>query len=187
METCINDFKIKNDIVLDKKMEEGFIRTTANKTFAVKFADHDSIFIVIHAKEPKQGQDAKLLANYIVAVGKEIDPNATVFAMCDTNLATLQVSTEFNNQLHEQGFSMSGNGQHITTRKKRSILHGQCYDKKKCLQLVEAPKDAIVSNLPMETIPPFPNNILLPSPEWASDHMLVGALFDYEKVFKTLV
>ena len=66
----------------------------------------------------------------------------------------------------------------LTTTKTRSILHGQCYDKNKCLKTVRGPKDRIVANagaLHSSTITPDIACIALPHRSWASDHCLVTA------------
>ena len=66
----------------------------------------------------------------------------------------------------------------VTTTKTRSILHGQCYDKNKCLKTVIAPKDRLVANagaLHTYLVTPDIARIALPHRGWASDHCLVTA------------
>merc|ERR1711908_215425 len=73
-----------------------------------------------------------------------------------------------------------------TTVKRRSILHGQCYDARKCEVTVRAPKDRIVAShgsLGRVAITPALEDAdcMLPSSLWASDHALVTSILSLSK------
>merc|ERR1711907_729251 len=112
------------------------------------------MFVVVHAKEPKTEAIGALVAIYCQKVIEDcrclirascvIDETTSGLSrswviVADTNIAKPSVAKSFADNMHAH---------HVpdelpTTAKHRSILHGQCYDIKKCNKTVTAPKDHI--------------------------------------------
>jgi hypothetical protein len=106
-------------------------------------------------------------------------------ALLDTNLATHDACTAFSERLgNNYGMESFPPPTVDTTVKQRSVLHGQCYDKKKCLKVVKGPKDKIAATKGLlsgkySVFPKIEETEGLPSHEWASDHALVSTTLTY--------
>jgi len=137
----------------------------------------------MHAKEPKTTVLSRALALFIERLAEMVP--APWVAMVDTkNMATAEIAESFQAQLLKDGQSSVPPPTIDTTSKHRSVLHGQCYSKKKCLVTVKAPKDRLVASADVSIVQVrvFPNiegggdiPITLPTPDWATDHCLVSA------------
>jgi len=143
----------------------------------------DVAFVVVHAKEPKSAPAAKVLGAFMASLAKAVATDASKIAiMSDTNLNSADLARAFADRLQTDGYEARPLPEVLTTAKQRSILHGQCYDTKKCLKLVTAPKDKIISAagaLSGASTYPLVSELGgagLPSDTWASDHCLAYAL-----------
>merc|ERR1711862_1066346 len=90
----------------------------------------------------------------------------------------------FGDVLIENGFEvLSPAGRYLTTQKTRSEMHGQIYDRRKCLQTVSVHKQFVAL---LQTVQEwecrnlasvYPNLKAepqdLPSPQWPSDHCML--------------
>jgi hypothetical protein len=159
---------------MEKKDRDGLIKTTAFKTMSciVPMSTSESespskwlVCVVIHAKEPKNALSVRALALFIhrlivsaqscasaaVCVAfPNCDTNCLDFssyvAMSDTNVASVRIASVFREQLGALSMEASPTDPNVaTTRKRRSKLHGQTYDDRKCHVTVTAPKDCIIS------------------------------------------
>jgi hypothetical protein len=177
---------------LDKKLVDGLVGTTALKTLVVLLGG--TFFMVVHAKEPKTEDVGALLAKYCQNVIKDCQDlarksgkydevqklhlSATSWVIVvDTNIAKEAIDKAFRENVRGQ---VVPSGEH-TTAKHRSILHGQCYDTKKCNKTVVAPKDHIIApegSLECQLIQPdLSKGMTLPTPHWGSDHSLLTAVY----------
>ena len=173
---------------IDAKTAKGFLSTTARKVLALRFlppsAAAGHVFLVVHAKEPKSAAAARVLADFMLELGGQMcqSREEKLVIMSDTNLGSAALAEQFAAQLGVGGFMAMPPPAVPTTAKMRSILHGQCYDAKKCGKLVMAPKDKVIAIAASLTGPAtFPELGVdgagggLPSASWASDHCLTHA------------
>lgn len=160
---------------ISEKDKNGLVGTTTKKTMIVDFS---SLRVInIHAKEPKERQAASTLAKYI----KTLSGSENWIALCDSNISSYDVGNEFKDQFDELVFPEPNVD---TTSKHRSLLHGQCYDREKCLVTVKASKDKIIvsSGLSFSNgkVSPDVNrddvNITLPTIIHPSDHCIVSGM-----------
>lgn len=103
--------------------------------------------------------------------------------MVDTNLPSVPLDDAFRGAIDAAGLQASP---YVwTTAKKRSRLHGQCYDNGKCHQTVRAAKDKFVARArdALYLLPLYPKlddpdtPVTLPKAMWPSDHVCVVANF----------
>jgi len=207
--------------VSDKDKES--LKTTAFKTFVMDVAvptgkmnakgAQETLpvrFLSVHAKEFKTEEGTKLMAAYLraLALAGEIQdsntPNAAV-VLLDSNTPDVAQSAVFDGALVANGFQVLSpvKAKYTTTRKQRSQMHGQIYDKKKCLQVVQAhktfaamiqqPADTPVWEALMETqedgtaraAVPCPDLaketlITLPHRDWPTDHCMLQVQLAYK-------
>ena len=185
MQQLLDEYEARGE-GLDAKMAKGCLDTTARKTMAVRFPDAPApiaalTFVNIHAKEPKTAAAAKLLADYTVRVGARAaggDAAPRLVAFLDANTAKQPIAEAFAAQLATHELETLPGSKVDTTAKMRSRLHGQTYDKNKCMKVVRAPKDALVAPTGLMSAPVITPDIktlcstALPSDIWASDHAL---------------
>ena len=102
--------------------------------------------------------------------------------MVDTNLAKETTDSAFRREVEASGLQVSASVP--TTSKRRSRLHGQCYDDNKCHKTVVAAKDKfVVTDGALELLPTVPDladdahPVTLPRETWPADHALVAAVF----------
>jgi len=170
--------------------------TTAKKTFVIDVKESKQSgrtqkmrFVSVHAKEFKSESATELLARYTKALagdlGKKDPPIAVI--MLDSNTSSKKMSESYAAALTKAGFhvlSPTDQG-YTTTRKKRSEMHGQIYDTKKCMQVVEAHKTFVAMikgttgvckeegwavahpNLPAD------KDTMLPNSQWPTDHCML--------------
>ena len=187
MSTCLEEAEA-HGVGLDAKERKGFLGTTAAKVMACRFPHahnaKEHTFVVMHAKEPKTPNSAHVLAAFVAALAKALNAPPKQFVLVsDTNLASAALASAFASRLGQDGYSAAPGPGVDTTAKQRSILHGQCYDTKKCLVLVASPKDKIIAvegSLSNEGTYPVIKELGhlrggLPSAAWASDHCLTYA------------
>ncbi len=196
MQGLIDEFEASG-AQIDAKEKKGLLTTTARKTLIICLAGSgiNLSVVVVHAKEPKKRETAQILAKFIQAVGKR-SPQPWI-AACDTNMASKAIGDPFEEEMKQVEHAMVPGMAQDTTSKHRSLLHGQCYNDKKCLKTVTAPKDKLIASkgLTFEGVSIFPPiqgtaAETLPTPAWASDHCIVTALcqipravlYDYEVV-----
>ena len=158
--------------------------TTARKSFAFRFPNVVAkLFLVVHAKEPKDEDQVRMLADFIKAIGNTdyevIKEGEQLVVMSDTNLSTEALALTFSGHLNEGGLQAVPGADIYTTAKKRSALHGQCYDEEKVHKMIQAPKDKVIAAegalTRAETFPNLSSDDSLPTNEWASDHCLTHA------------
>mmetsp|Transcript_16494 Transcript_16494/g.19509 ORF Transcript_16494/g.19509 Transcript_16494/m.19509 type:complete len:587 (-) Transcript_16494:17-1777(-) len=182
------------------------------------------ICVVIHSKEPKSALMTKALALFVsrmVSAAQEAAPRALLtmhphlqegeevapsdfsnfVVMSDTNVASHPTAQIFRDELAAHRLEASLDPSVITTRKKRSRLHGQCYDAKKCHVTVTAPKDCIITstasfvhNSTSDCVFPDINTIdgngaarTLPDSDWASDHCIVTSMISIKEPIRVTV
>jgi len=123
---------------VDKKDKKS-LGTTGLKT-AVLDTSNGLRFVCTHCKEFKTEAGTKLLTRYLHAVAGDARDRCIVI-LCDANTPNDRMAHVFEEGLHECGFQVLTPAASIrTTRKQRSELHGQIYDQRKCLKVVEAHK-----------------------------------------------
>lgn len=165
----------------DKKTVDAFEKTTTSRTMAVRL--DGVVFHVVHVKEPKTPDAVALLAAFLDAMRAHCatDADEAYAILCDTNIAKVKLDDAFRVNATDRGMQVS---QSInTTSKRRSRLHGQCYDTNKCHVTVKAAKDKFLANKrdTLALLPPFPllddpdNPCTLPTAAWPSDHGLIVA------------
>jgi hypothetical protein len=164
----------------DKKTTSAFEGTTAAKVLSVRL---DGVaYHALHAKEPKTIEAARLLARFLAAHAEAC--GAGPFAwLVDTNLAKDTTDAAFRTEVETLGFQVSASVP--TTSKRRSRLHGQCYDDAKCHKTVKGPKDKFVvaAGDTLELLPTVPDladethPVTLPRASWPTDHAFVAALY----------
>ena len=187
MSSCLEEAE-SHGVGLDAKERKGFLGTTAARVMACQFPHayeaKEHTFVVMHAKEPKTIHGAHILAAFVVALAKALDTPPPQFVLVgDTNLSSAALASAFAMRLRQDGYIATPGPDVNTTLKQRSILHGQCYDTKKCLVLGACPKDKIIAmegNLSSEGTYPVIERLRhsqggLPSAAWASDHCLTYA------------
>eukprot|EP00931_Biecheleriopsis_adriatica_P079162 TRINITY_DN52571_c0_g1_i1.p1 TRINITY_DN52571_c0_g1~~TRINITY_DN52571_c0_g1_i1.p1 ORF type:complete len:579 (-),score=93.95 TRINITY_DN52571_c0_g1_i1:27-1763(-) len=174
----------------DYKILSSF-KTSARKTLVVDFQNYLR-FVVIHAKEFKHPYGYQLLARYAKVLALMDDFPGMTAVVTDANTAKVEAQKAFILALEGLEFAVNpravdAQANTYTTQKKRSILHGQIYDKSKSDQLVSAQKDYIAVYQPTPTklyelkepysgaiMPDLSNaEALLPNDDWASDHSMV--------------
>ena len=190
MATCLEEAEGRGEgIASDVRWREdrkGLVGTTAARVLACRFPNasraREHTFVVMHAKEPKTPNGARVLAAFVGALAKALNaPPKRFVLVSDTNLGSAALASAFASRLGEDGYSAAPGPDVDTTAKQRSILHGQCYDTKKCLALVSAPKDKIVAmegRLSEWSTWPVVADLGgtgLPSASWPSDHCLTHA------------
>lgn len=178
----------KDDDKNKKTIQSLINSTTASKLTGCRFtkAPDDLVTFVMHCKEPKTNVEIDILTEFI----KKITNNYTKWLLLtDTNLNSIKDSEYFTKNLNDSGIlAMPSGPDSNTTSKERSILHGQCYDKKKCLKQVMAPKDKIIMSETLESTnevdiyPKLSDNKLL-SRKWPSDHCGVSTTIKLKNVF----
>jgi len=183
MQSCLDESE-----GLDKKAVQGALDTTARKVLALSFPAVEATFVTVHCKEPKTAAAAMCVARFIKRIGDAAAiPQATVVppplvAMIDGNFAKAALVEAFNEAIGQFGMAAVPDASVPTTTKRRSILHGQCYDTSKCMLTVRGPKDKILAPKEMlsqcEVFPDTSQNGGLPSVSWASDHKLVTAVLN---------
>jgi len=169
---------------LDEKTLDGLTRTTASKTLAVEI--DSTLFVVVHAKEPKTTSAARALAAYLKAivgmwkstVGVEHSNRWVILS--DLNLGKKATADAFAEEWGGEA-SIEPGSSVATTCKQRSILHGQAYDTNKCHVVVKAPKDKIIASggcLSSPSVTPdlSSDSVCLPTSLWASDHSQISAV-----------
>lgn len=190
MQSCLDESE-----GLDKKAVQGALDTTARKVLAVSFPALGATFVTVHCKEPKTAAAAMCVARFIKRIGDaaaspqaallDDQTGATVVppplvAMIDGNFAKAALVEAFDEAIGQYGMAAVPAASVPTTTKRRSILHGQCYDTNKCMLTVSAPKDKILAPKEMlsqcEVFPGMSQTGGLPSVSWASDHKLVTAV-----------
>ena len=163
----------------DKKTMAAFEGTTAAKVLSVRL---DGVaYHALHAKEPKTPEAAELLAKFLAAHAAAC--GAGPFAwLVDTNLAKETTDSAFRREVEASGLQVSASVP--TTSKRRSRLHGQCYDDNKCHKTVVAAKDKfVVTDGALTLLPTVPDladeahPVTLPRETWPADHALVAAVF----------
>lgn len=204
---------------IPKKERDGLVKTTAFKTMAciVPISESNTkwlVCVVIHAKEPKNSLSVRALSlfvNRMVISAQACGPAVVVSAfpdidkdcqcdfsnfvvMSDTNVSCPKIASVFRDHLSIHALEVSPADPNVsTTRKRRSKLHGQTYDKRKCHVTVTAPKDCIISaqgtllhTKGSECV--FPNingddpstsdnePRTLPDSGWVSDHCIVTSI-----------
>ena len=182
MQGLIDEFEASG-AQIDAKEKKGLLTTTARKTLIICLAGSgiNLSVVVVHAKEPKKRETAQILAKFIQAVGKR-SPQPWI-AACDTNMASKAIGDPFEEEMKQVEHAMVPGMAQDTTSKHRSLLHGQCYNEKKCLKTVTAPKDKLIAckGLAIKGVSIFPPiqgaaAETLPTSAWASDHCIVTAL-----------
>ena len=206
MHSVIEDF----GDTLSPKDVKGLVGATSKKTAALRLGEELTV-LVVHAKEPKTPDASTCLARFIMAVAEDLP--APWVAMSDTNMATFETCSAFELEVKSGGsWGSVQQGLHVvpaagvdTTAKHRSLLHGQCYNKGKCLVTVKASKDRLLcggaTGLKLRSVDIYPNieprawsprsgngngaegdtvSVTLPNPEWPSDHCLVSAVLSCE-------
>jgi hypothetical protein len=162
------------------KALQAMMKTTRQKVLAVRFEKANLGVVIVHSKEPKTATATALLAEFICEIGRIFGPQCRWVGMADTNISTSKNAGVFVEELHNRGLMQVPMLTAATTAKRRSLLHGQCYDVKKSLKLVTGPKDKIIStpgSLRQASIfPDLSDSKVLPSLTWASDHALVTAI-----------
>merc|ERR1711957_404290 len=158
--------------------------TTARKTYVIDIAPKPRrpgiSLLCVHAKEFHGVVGTKLLARYLRACIATLQDRATC-VFVDANVTDDAMCEAFGEGLSENNFEvLSPAGQYCTTQKTRSEMHGQIYDKKKCLNTQKAHKDfvALFQNGKLWNSPAFaavypdlkaePQD--LPASQWPSDH-----------------
>ena len=173
--------------------------TTSKKTLAV-LLDEKLVVVVVHAKAPKEEQDVCVLSTYLerliaAALGMTNATNWVLFI--DSNIANSQHNSFFADLVRRwtridarirprEAPGHEGSWWETTTSKRRSILHGQCYDKAKCHMTVRAAKSFIIApprSLRDTRITPSLRNVTvsLPNSSWGSDHSCVRAVLTLKK------
>ena len=159
--------------------------TTARKTIVMDVGE-DLRIVAVHVKEFKTEDGTAFLARYLRSLCDEKRLNIMVG---DTNIPTATKASIFATSVRVCNLTLHTHLGCITTRKRRSELHGQIYDSAKCLRVVAAHKDFALSwcgpakdkiqgmwecsdailhpDLVKET------SLLLPNADWPSDHCLV--------------
>jgi len=161
------------------------LQTTAQKTAIVDFSNGLRVASV-HCKEFKTVEGTKLLARYLRSLTHDMHERQTAIILCDANTPNDQMAQVLDDGARECDLQvLTPAAMFKTTRKQRSELHGQIYDRKKCLKVVEAHKTFAMlapasqgswqaQGLP-RIFPDFkvdPNN--LPNSEWPTDHCMVS-------------
>ena len=158
------------------------LRTTARKTLVMDVGT-DLRIVAIHVKEFKTESGTAFLARYLRGA---CDATRMNIIVGDTNIPTAAKAAVFISSAAECGLHVLSPVGCITTRKRRSELHGQCYDTAKCLRVVEAHKDFVLAMGPpggcggweLGEAAAHPDLVqeawrLLPSADWPSDHCMV--------------
>jgi len=173
------------------------LQTLARKTLVIELEAQGSRpamrAVCAHSKEFKSEEGTKLMAKYLHAVASNGDEkDKPCLVMIDANTPTMAMSKVFSAEAQALGFevlSKSEADDYITTRKKRSEMHGQFYDKKKCLKVVEAHKTFLLLLQPKEegkevfVVPKaeqYPDlkkdtAQMLPNLAWPTDHCMMRA------------
>jgi hypothetical protein len=182
MQCLIDEFEASG-AQIEAKEKKGLLTTTARKTLVVCLAGSgiNLSVVVVHAKEPKKREIAQIIAKFIQAVGRK-SPQPWI-AASDTNIASKAIGEAFEEEMKQAEQAMVPGMTEDTTSKHRSLLHGQCYNEKKCLKTVTAPKDKLIAckGLAIKGVSIFPPiqgaaAETLPTSAWASDHCIVTAL-----------
>lgn len=161
------------------------LQTTTRKTAVVDFSNGLRIASV-HCKEFKTEAGTRLLARYLRSLTSDMHERQTAVVLCDANTPNDQMAQVLDDGARECGFQvLTPATMFKTTRKQRSELHGQIYDRKKCLKVVEAHKTFALlapasqepwqAEGPTKIFPDFkvdPNS--LPNSEWPTDHCMVS-------------
>lgn len=221
MQRVISEVESESGENLAKKERDGLVKTTAFKTMVCLVPISEAVAgsapckwlvsVVIHAKEPKNPLSVKALASFIQALitdARSCGPTAITathphvgqldlnnfIVMSDTNVASVQIASVFRDELSLLSLEASPSDPNTnTTRKRRSKLHGQVYDKRKCHVTVTAPKDCIIAaqgalrhERGAEGVFPNINDPVaassdhaprtLPDSGWVSDHCIVTAV-----------
>jgi hypothetical protein len=181
---------ISSSETIDARDRES-LKTTARKTFVVDIKQTDLRpglrLVAVHAKEFKSDEGTRLLARYLREVAKPAADRAALVVV-DSNTSTKSTSALFDEACRASQFEvLSPSGAYTTTRKKRSEMHGQIYDTKKCLKSVEAHKTFVMlaqnsGGYPVwepvalaRAIPDLPVHAAqtLPSAAWPTDHFML--------------
>eukprot|EP00746_Dinoflagellata_sp_MGD_P153926 gnl/MRDRNA2_/MRDRNA2_84536_c0_seq1.p1 gnl/MRDRNA2_/MRDRNA2_84536_c0~~gnl/MRDRNA2_/MRDRNA2_84536_c0_seq1.p1 ORF type:complete len:652 (+),score=141.60 gnl/MRDRNA2_/MRDRNA2_84536_c0_seq1:83-2038(+) len=188
---------LKNPAEWYKKLLKSIL-TTSQKTAYIDVGD-ELRFVNIHCKEFKEEEGQKVLAAYVKAISRKDDPGGarTVFVMMDSNAPNKKMSEAFEAAMKSHGFNVITKANaFMTTRKKRSLLHGQIYDEKKVNKEVSAHKDFVLvlpgkgnewqpSQEP-KVYPDFTkaemDTVFLPNAEWPTDHCMTKAYFGGGKI-----
>jgi hypothetical protein len=161
-------------------------RTTARKTLVMD-VESDLRIVAVHVKELKTEAGTVFLARYLRSLCDDSRMNIIVG---DTNIASSAKANIFAVSADACGLRLLTSLGSVTTRKRRSELHGQRYDSAKCLKVVAAhkdfalawcgstAKDEIRKMWDCKEATLYPDLVreswrLLPSADWPSDHCLV--------------
>jgi len=189
LQQCLDAAAAAGAPPLEAKATAG-LENACRKLLAVRFpaappAVAANIFLVSHPKEPKSEAAAHMLADVLLAIGRRAAetagvPPANLVVLADTNCGSTAMAAAFAARLAASGFDAQPPPEIPTTAKQRSILHGQCYDTAKCLKLVVAPKDKIITTTGLSGVGVVPNvaafqGTALPSDDWPADHALIYA------------
>ena len=166
-------------------------RTTARKTLVMDVGA-DLRIVAVHVKELKTEAGTAFLARYLRAM---CDDARMTFLVGDTNIAAPAMAGIFADSAGTCGLALLTRPGCVTTRKRRSALHGQRYDAAKCLRVVAAHKDFILARrgpavgagrfagaeaAEAAAHPDLARDAwrLLPSADWPSDHCMVCVVVD---------
>jgi hypothetical protein len=164
----------------DKKITVGFECTTALKILSVRLGG--VVYHALHAKEPKTPAAVKLLVKFLITHAMACGAGPFVWLL-DSNIAKEKLDEAFHAAVEANGLCVSRSVP--TTSKRRSRLHGQCYDDAKCHKTVKGPKDKFVvaAGDTLELLPTVPDladethPVTLPRASWPTDHAFVAALY----------
>ena len=117
----------------DKKTMAAFEGTTAAKVLSVRL---DGVAYHAPPKEPKTPEAADYLAKFLAAHAAACRAGPFAWLKIDTNLAKEATDSAFRREVEASGLQVSASVP--TTSKRRSRLHGQCYDDNKCHKTVVA-------------------------------------------------
>mmetsp|Transcript_8701 Transcript_8701/g.19739 ORF Transcript_8701/g.19739 Transcript_8701/m.19739 type:complete len:211 (-) Transcript_8701:69-701(-) len=161
-------------------------RTTARKTMTLDIGDNLRV-INIHVKEMNTEAGTQFLADYMRCL---CHPDKINFVLADTNIPNPSKVNTFTARASSLGLHVIP-CRSTTTRKKRTELHGQMYDERKCFKVVEARKDfclcwaggerreRVEAALRKWEVKVFPElgeeaELLLPNAHWPTDHAMLA-------------